>query len=150
MDLYGGRIEEGGESEEGSNAMVEQAVPGDGSGGAFIGIQVMPPHRRYSGAPPPSAIALMMTNSNNSWKAHRPTEWSSISPPPAGRKGRKGSMAVSHSVKERSYGTKALRSLKCDRLITCDRRRCFHIENDGIGRTRMHLARNSFDGRCRG
>ena len=83
MDLYVGRIEESEESEEASNAMVEQAqaVPGDGSGGAFIGIQVMPPHRRYSGAPPPSAIALMMTNSNNSWKAHRATEWSSISHP---------------------------------------------------------------------
>ena len=72
--------------------MVEQAVPGDGSGGAFIGIQVMPPHRRYSGAPP-SAIALMMTNSNNSWKAHRPTEWSSISPLLRQRGGRGGKTA---------------------------------------------------------
>ena len=56
--------------------MVEQAVPGDGRGRRSVhwyssDAATYTDDATPDGAPP-SAIALMMTNSNNSWKAHRP------------------------------------------------------------------------------
>ena len=63
-------------------------------GVGFICIQVMHPHQRHHSNAPPlasertSAMALMMTNSNNRWKAHRPNgRPPSLPPPGAVRKG---------------------------------------------------------------